>query len=119
MLSETRDSIDNFNSSVYTKPMTWQEIRNQYPSTWLLLEAIKAHSENDYRILDDLSVISRFDDSASALDAYAKLHELAPARELLVLQTSQEKLEIKERFWMGIRMGFKTPLNASCTIFAA
>ncbi len=84
--------------------MTWIEVRNQYPNTWLLLEAIKAHSENDYRILDELSVISRFDDSESALDAYAKLHESAPAQELLVLHTSQEKLEIKERFWMGIRM---------------
>jgi hypothetical protein len=83
--------------------MTWQEIRTQYPNTWLLLEAIKAHSENDYRILDELSVISRFDDSASALDAYAQLHEIAPQRELLVLHTSQEKLEIKERFWLGIR----------------
>ena len=83
--------------------MTWQDIRNQYPNTWLLLEAIKAHSENDYRILEELSVISRFDDSVSALDAYAQLHEIAPQRELLVLHTSQEKLEIKERFWLGVR----------------
>ncbi len=84
--------------------MTWIEIRDQYPNTWLLLEAIKAHSENDRRILEELSVISRFDDSESALDAYSQLHEIAPTRELLVLHTSQEKLEIKERFWMGIRM---------------
>jgi hypothetical protein len=96
--------IENFSSSVYTDRMTWLEIRKQYPNTWLLLEAIKAHSKNDYRILDELSVISRFDDSESALDAYSQLHEIAPARELLVLHTSQEKLEIKERFWMGIRM---------------
>ncbi len=84
--------------------MTWLEIRDQYPNTWLLLEAITAHSENNQRILEELSVISRFDDSESALDAYSALHEIAPARELLVLHTSQEKLEIKERFWMGIRM---------------
>jgi hypothetical protein len=84
--------------------MTWSEIRNQYPNTWLLLEAITAHSENDRRIVEEFSVVSRFDDSESALDAYSQLHEIAPARELLVLHTSQEKLEIKERFWMGIRM---------------
>jgi hypothetical protein len=83
--------------------MTWQEIRNQYSNICLLLETIKAHSENDYRILDELSIISRFNDYTSALDAYAQLHEIAPGRELLVLDTSQEKLEIKERFWMEIR----------------
>ena len=83
--------------------MTWQEIRQQYPNPWLLLEAVKAHPENDYRILDELSIISRFDDSTMTLNAYAQLHEIAPQRELLVLHTSQEKLKIKERFWMGLR----------------
>jgi hypothetical protein len=37
--------------------MQWQEVRAHYPQQWLLLEAVKAHSEDDQRILDQLAVL--------------------------------------------------------------
>jgi hypothetical protein len=83
--------------------MQWQEIRQHYPQQWLLLEAIKAHSEADKRILDQLAVVSTFSDSASALNGYTQLHREAPERELYVFHTSRETLEIVERRWLGIR----------------
>ena len=83
--------------------MQWQEIRQHYPQQWLLLEAIKAHSEADKRILDQLAVVSTFPDSASALNGYTQLHREAPERELYVFHTSRETLEIVERRWLGIR----------------
>jgi hypothetical protein len=83
--------------------MQWQEIRQHYPQQWLLLEAIKAHSEADKRILDQLAVVSTFPDSASALNGYTQLHREAPERELYVFHTSRERLEIVERRWLGIR----------------
>ena len=40
--------------------MQWQDIRRHYPDQWLLVEAIKAHSEDDRRILDELAVVDTF-----------------------------------------------------------
>ncbi len=35
--------------------MEWPEIRQHYPEQWLLLEALKAHSEGQQRILEQLA----------------------------------------------------------------
>ena len=40
--------------------MEWQEIRRHHPHQWLLIEAIRAHSESGKRVLDELSVIGVF-----------------------------------------------------------
>ena len=85
--------------------MQWQEIRSHYPQQWLLLEAVKAHSENDQRILDQLAVLDAFPDSATALSAYARIHCEIPQRELYVFRTSRDTLDILERQWLGIQGG--------------
>jgi hypothetical protein len=83
--------------------MTWQEIRQHHPNSWLLLEATRARTEGDERVLEDLSVLERFEDSAVALRAYKTQHDRFPERELHVAHTSKETLEVKERRWLGIR----------------
>ncbi len=83
--------------------MRWQAIRTQYPEQWLLVEAIRAHSEDQKRILDDLAVLDVFADSVAAMHQYTRLHGEAPDRELYVLHTSHEILDIFERVWFGIR----------------
>ena len=83
--------------------MKWQEIRDYYPHQWLLVEAIKAHSEANRRILDQLAVISAFPDSPTALRSYLQLHREAPQRELYVFHTNRAVLDIPERHWLGIR----------------
>ncbi len=83
--------------------MQWQAIRESYPHQWLLLEAIKAHSEGDRRILDQLAVLGVFGDSVTALQSYAQIHRESPGRELYVFHTSRETLDIVERRWLGIR----------------
>ncbi|MGD8794770.1 MAG: hypothetical protein PVF47_19630 [Anaerolineae bacterium] len=83
--------------------MQWQEIRKHYPQQWLLIEAIKAHSEADKRILEQLAVVGTFPDSVSAMKDYTRLHREAPERELYVFHTSRETLDITERQWLGIR----------------
>ncbi len=85
--------------------MQWQDIREHYPNQWLLIEAIKAHTEDDKRVLDQLVVIGVFPDSPTALKGYQRLHKDEPGRELYVFHTSREKLDIKERRWLGIRLG--------------
>jgi hypothetical protein len=83
--------------------MTWQEIRDHFPSQWLLVEATDAHSEDNRRIIEDLAVLERFPSGKSAMDGYIELHEKAPQRELYVLHTDREELEIEELRWLGIR----------------
>jgi hypothetical protein len=83
--------------------MKWEEVRQHYPRQWLLVEALKARSEAGRRILEELSVIDIFPDSVVAMQHYSQLHQEAPERELYVLHTDREKLDIIERRWVGIR----------------
>jgi hypothetical protein len=83
--------------------MNWQDVRKHYPEQWLLIEAIEAHSEGDRRILDRIAVIDPYPDSAVAMRSYGELHRKEPHRELLVLHTSRETLDITEIRWAGIR----------------
>ena len=84
--------------------MQWQEIRSHYPQQWLLVEAIKAHSETSKRILEQLAVVAAYPDSATAMKGYSQLHHEAPDRELYVFHTSRKTLDIAERKWLGIRV---------------
>jgi hypothetical protein len=84
--------------------MKWQEIKKQYPHRWLLIEAIKAHSQSGKRILDELTVVNTFSDSRSAMKRYTQLPHEAPERELYVLHTDRETLDITERRWLGVRV---------------
>jgi hypothetical protein len=83
--------------------MKWQEIRRQYPKQWLLVEAINAHSESNKRVLDQLSVIDTFQDSDNAMRSYQRIHKKFPKREMYVLHTDRERIDISERKWLGIR----------------
>jgi hypothetical protein len=83
--------------------MKWDEIRAHFPSQWLLVEATAAHSEHNRRILDDIAVVSTFPNGKSAMEGYIELHEKAPQRELYVLSTDREELDIEELRWLGIR----------------
>ena len=83
--------------------MDWKNVRQNYPKKWLLVEAIDAHSESGKRILDQLSVLNTFHDSLTAMRSYKELHKKSPQRELYVLHTDRELLDITERRWIGIR----------------
>lgn len=83
--------------------MQWQEIRRMYPRQWLLVEAVQAHSSAGRRVLDDLEVVGTFQDSGTAMKSYQNLHHRSPQRELYVLHTDREFLDIAEINWLGIR----------------
>lgn len=82
--------------------MKWNEARQHYPDTWLLIEAIQARSERNQRILDDLAVLNAYTDSVTAMKAYGKLHRASPQRELYVYHTGNEQITITERNWFGV-----------------
>ena len=83
--------------------MTWNEIRQHFPQQWLLVEATQAHSESNRRILDQMAVLGSYPSGKTAMDGYLDLHRRMPERELFVLHTSREELEIEELRWLGIR----------------
>jgi hypothetical protein len=86
--------------------MKWQEIRTIYPDTWLLIEAIEAHTTPEKRrIVDRLSVIDQFGDFFDAMDTYKQLHRQKPEREMYVIHTDSEEIHIKEQYWTGVRGG--------------
>ena len=83
--------------------MQWIDIRRHYPHQWLLVEALLAHSDSGKRQLDELAVVDAFSDGESALRAYLRIHRDAPVRELYVIHSDREELEITERAWLGLR----------------
>ncbi|WP_133511361.1 hypothetical protein [Candidatus Thiosymbion oneisti] len=85
--------------------MKWQEVRLNHPNRWLLVEAAQAHTEADQRILDDLVVLDTYKDSVVAMRDYTRMHRQCPDRELYVLHTSREEIEVEERRWLGFRIG--------------
>lgn len=84
--------------------MKWQDVRMRYPDSWMLIEALEAHTTPEKRrIVDRLAVIEPFDDFFRAMDAYKLLHREKPDREMYVVHTVNEEIQIKERYWTGIR----------------
>ena len=83
--------------------MTWSSIRQSYPHRWLVVEALQATSTGGFRRIDDVAVIDAHDDSPSALRTYQRLHRESPSKELYVLHTDRETLEIEERIGLSLR----------------
>jgi hypothetical protein len=84
--------------------MKWKGLREKYPDSWVLFEAVQAHSNEGKRIVDDLAVLDTFNDSDDAIRAYRDLHKKDPGRELYVAHTKKQELEIQERKWLGVRI---------------
>ncbi|WCN36804.1 hypothetical protein [Aneurinibacillus uraniidurans] len=68
-----------------------------------MFEALKARSEDNKRIVDDLAVIDRYKDSMDALQRYTALHKENPEREYYFSHTSREDLDIREKKRTGLR----------------
>jgi hypothetical protein len=75
--------------------MTWEEIREQYPGRWVVVEALGAFTQNGQRVIPNLQPIAIFGaDWRQAWDAYEGLHRVDKYREYYVLHTEREVLNI-------------------------
>lgn len=84
--------------------MDWADVRNAYPNTWVIIEALEAHTTPDQqRSLDRIAVIEYCSDGQTAFQRYQALHRQHPEREFYFFHTSRETLEIHEQPWIGIR----------------
>ena len=84
--------------------MRWPDVQAAYPSQWLVVEALEAHTEGNRRILDQIAVVEVCPDSVTAMQTYRQLHQEHPLREFFFVHTSRDSLEIHERRWAGIRL---------------
>jgi hypothetical protein len=41
--------------------MKWQSIRQSYPDSWVVIEALKAYDNNNKHIVEDISSINQYD----------------------------------------------------------
>ena len=84
--------------------MKWNDVRNTCSNQWVIIEAVRVHSDGEQRIIDDLSIVEVFgNDSSNGMYKYKEIHRDNKQRELYVVHTSREELDIKERTWIGVR----------------
>ncbi len=84
--------------------MQWSDIRKTYPDRWVIIEGMDTCATDDgKRLFNRLSVVETCSDGASAMRQYREFHKRYPTREFYFIHTSHEKLEIRERKWIGIR----------------
>ncbi|GAB6988698.1 hypothetical protein [Paenibacillus pini] len=83
--------------------MNWVNIRDIYPDRWVLVEALAAHSNNHIRTIEEMSIVSEYDNPKNAWASYKKLHLSEPTRELYVFYTGNEFIEVIEQPFTGIR----------------
>lgn len=83
--------------------MEWGLVREQYPDKLVLVEALSTSSKDSIRTVDEMSIISTFEDNMEAWKAYKRVHKENPEKELYVFHTSKEKPEVIEKFFIGVR----------------
>jgi hypothetical protein len=83
--------------------MLWQEVRDTYPTQWVVLEAISAHNVDNKRIFEDISVVKAVEDSMAAHSKYRELHRKYPEREFLFVSTEKALLDVTVHRWVGVR----------------
>ena len=86
--------------------MRWAEVREQYPEQWLVIDALEAHTEGDRRKLDQITVVEICPDGAETFQRYRELHRQHPLREFYFVHTAREELDIRERYWLGLRRNY-------------
>ncbi len=75
--------------------MQWTDVRQHFPDQWVLMETVKAHSDNGKLIIEEVSVLNHFADSTEMFREYARLHHESPLRALVFFHTSREILDIE------------------------
>lgn len=89
--------------------MQWNEIRSAYPDQWLVIEALEAYTTPDgRRQFDCLAVVETCPEGDSAMRRYRYLHKAFPQRELYFIHTGREELDIRVRYWHGVRAAHAT-----------
>ncbi|WP_260986660.1 hypothetical protein [Paenibacillus xylanexedens] len=74
--------------------MKWGEITELHPDRFVLVEAIKAGSNNRVRQLEDIAVIQNYDNLQETWSGYKELHKLHPTRSYLYFIRAEAMLRL-------------------------
>ena len=83
--------------------MKWSQVCHKYPDQIVLVEALKTSSEDKILTVEEMSILSEFQDSMEAWEEYKKVHRDNPDKELYIFHTSNDKAKVVEQFFVGIR----------------
>lgn len=84
--------------------MRWDDIKKTTPQQWVIIEAIDAHTQGDNRVIENIQLVEVFgEDNKEALRRYVQIHKIHPEKEYYVVHTSKPELNIKVRYWAGVR----------------
>lgn len=83
--------------------MKWQNVRKQFPDRWVLVEALEAESVENKREIKEMAVISDFENPKDAWAVYRKIHLEDRMRELYILHTCKDEVEVIEEKFVGLR----------------
>ncbi|AMV12263.1 hypothetical protein GT3570_15210 [Geobacillus thermoleovorans] len=83
--------------------MRWAEIRQTYPNQFVLVEAVSACSQHGKRMIEDMAVVGCYEHVSEAWSSYKQQHRTFPEKELYIFHTSNERIEVEERYFIGAR----------------
>ncbi len=76
--------------------MTWKEVIKSAKYKWVVIEAIKAKSENGKRIIEDIDFLAEYENGSDALKDYAKRRKENKEKEFYVCDSTIDVLDIDE-----------------------
>ncbi|KFN01525.1 hypothetical protein D0U04_04725 [Bacillus clarus] len=83
--------------------MNWSEIRARYPDTLVLVEAVSGYSKGNQCMIQEMSVIDKYNSTKSAWAAYKNIHRDSPQREFYIFHTKKEEIGVEEQRFSGVR----------------
>lgn len=78
--------------------MKWEEVRNQYPNTFVKFEVLEYHIEEDKEVVDEIALIKVIKDGKEAMKEH-----LTCKRGQYVYNTIKDRIEIQIIKYIGIR----------------
>jgi histidyl-tRNA synthetase len=76
--------------------MTWDEVREKYPNSWLLLEALDAHIDKGKWIVSKMEVVEVLGEKATGMwDSYHHYKQANPAGDYFFYHTIQDEIDIE------------------------
>lgn len=76
--------------------MTWKEVVKTAKYKWVVIEVIKAKSENGKRIIEDMNLLAEYESGGEALKDYAKRKKENKEKEFYVHDSTVNFLDIDE-----------------------
>jgi hypothetical protein len=83
--------------------MKWSEVRQHFPQTCVLVEALKSETVGKERVIKEMSVIADFENGNAAWKVYKKLHAENQSRDLYIFHTNNEEIKVIEQPYVGVR----------------